>query len=67
MHRSIGTRRELFVHGFLVEKLIGGATRRLHHPVPREIVMRFGDKRKPWEDDIAYVTVVQDQDRILER
>jgi hypothetical protein len=33
---DIGTRRELFVDGQLIDKLVG-AQRRLHHPVPREI------------------------------
>lgn len=36
---NIGSRRELFVDDFIIEKLQAGAVRRLHQPQPREIVM----------------------------
>jgi len=62
---EIGDRRELFIDDFMVDALSGGAERRLHHPVPREVIMTFGEKGKPWEESIAYATVVRDGDRIL--
>ena len=43
---DIGSRRELFVDDFLVERLAGGATLRLHHPEPREIALVHD---APWE------------------
>ncbi|NDC78529.1 MAG: hypothetical protein EBZ67_11755, partial [Chitinophagia bacterium] len=43
---DIGTRRELFVDDWLVDRLIGGATTRLHAPQPREVVMVHD---APWE------------------
>lgn len=62
---EIGSRRELFVDDFMVDALSGGTERRLHHPVPREVIMYFGDKGKPWEENIAYATVIRDGDRVL--
>ena len=62
---EIGDRRELFIDDFMVDAMSGGAERRLHHPVPREVIMYFGEKGKPWEEHIAYATVVRDGDRIL--
>ncbi len=54
---DIGDRRELFVDDFLVEELKGGAVRRLNHPQPREVVMRFD---KPWERPVKrYVSIVE--------
>ena len=38
---EIGSRRELFLDPYLVDSLTGGASRRLHHPVPREVVLSF--------------------------
>src|ERR1700679_165711 len=43
---DIGSRRELFVDGALVEKLTGKAELRLHHPVPQEIAIVHD---APWE------------------
>jgi len=43
---DIGSRRELFVDDFLIEKLVGKAELRLHHPEPREIVLVHD---APWE------------------
>jgi len=57
--RDIGSRLELFVDDWLIEKL-DGARLELHHPVPREVVLRFD---KPWEGVFCgYVTVIQDGD-----
>ncbi|MBI3882149.1 MAG: hypothetical protein HY301_19075 [Verrucomicrobia bacterium] len=42
----LGTRRELFVDDFLIERLAGGAQLRLHHPEPREIALTHD---APWE------------------
>ena len=43
---AVGSRLELFVDDFIVGELRGKAERRLHHPVPREIVLVTD---KPWE------------------
>jgi hypothetical protein len=58
---DIGSRRELFVDGYLIERLIGGAELRLHSPTPREVVLVHD---KPWEGNICfYHTVIRDGDR----
>ncbi len=41
----IGSRLELFVDDWLIDRL-SGAERRLHHPVPQEVAMVFD---RPWE------------------
>ncbi|MBN8859618.1 MAG: hypothetical protein J0H29_14575 [Sphingobacteriales bacterium] len=38
--------RQLFVDDFLIENLSGEARKKMHHPVPKEIVMEHG---APWE------------------
>lgn len=43
---DIGSRRELFIEDSLVERIEGEAELRLHHPVPREIVIVHD---APWE------------------
>ena len=43
---NIGSRRELFLDNLMVNRLEGGAQRVFHHPVAREVVMKFD---KPWE------------------
>ena len=43
---DIGSRRELFVDGYLVDRLNGKAQLRLHHPEPREIALVHD---APWE------------------
>jgi len=54
---DIGSRRELFVDDYLVEKL-DGARRVLHHPTPQEVSLA---RDKPWEGNISgYTTVFQD-------
>ena len=58
---NIGSRRELFVDDLLVEKLVGGTEMRLHHPVPREIVMVHD---APWEGNAtAYYTAFKDGEK----
>ena len=58
---EIGSRRELFVDEFLIEKLTGQAERRLHHPTPQEVVLRFD---APWEGSGSnYISVFRDGDR----
>lgn len=60
---EIGQRRELFVDDFLIDGISDGLQRRLHHPDPREIVLRLD---KPWEGQTsAYFAMVQDGDRVL--
>jgi hypothetical protein len=54
---EIGTRRELFVDGHLIDKL-AGARRRLHHPIPREIAIVHD---APWEGaGSGYHSVIRD-------
>ncbi len=55
---EIGSRRELFVDQALIQKLDGGATQRLHHPIPREIALVHDE---PWEGTgSGYHSVFQD-------
>jgi len=57
---SIGSRRELFVDEHLIDKLIGDAQQRLHHPVPREIALVHD---APWEGTgCGYHSIFQDGD-----
>lgn len=58
---ALGTRRELFVDDHLVERLGGGATLRLHQPVPREVALTHD---APWEGSgSGYHTVIQESGR----
>lgn len=58
---EIGDRLELFVDDFLVDSMTGDAERRLHHPVPREVVLTLD---QPWEGATsAYFVVFPDGDR----
>lgn len=55
--RSIGSRLELFVDDYLIDKL-QGATLRLHPPRDEGIVLKFD---KPWEGRFCgYATVIKD-------
>jgi len=54
----LGSRRELMVDRFLIERLSGGAKLKLHHPVPRQVVLVTD---KPWEGNTCgYFTVFRD-------
>ncbi|MBP86915.1 MAG: hypothetical protein CMJ64_09385 [Planctomycetaceae bacterium] len=58
---DIGSRRELFVDDYLIDRLTSEAELRLHHPTPREIVMVHGE---PWEGNTTtYHCVFKDGDR----
>lgn len=60
---AIGQRRELFVDSFLIDSMSGGIERRLHHPDPREVVLRLD---QPWEgQSSAYFAAVRDGERVL--
>ena len=57
---NVGSRRELFVDYALVDKAEGKISLKLHHPVPREIALKFD---RPWEGNASgYPTVIQDGD-----
>ena len=57
---DIGSRLELFVDDFLIDRLTGGAEQRLHHPVPQEIIMVHDS---PWEGSCSgYHTIFRDGD-----
>jgi hypothetical protein len=47
---DVGSKRELFVDDYLIDKL-DGAEQQLHHPIPREIVMEHDF---PWEGNTCY-------------
>ncbi len=54
---DIGTRLELFVDDFLVDRM-DRAELKLHRPVPREVVL---ETDRPWEGNMCiYVTVLRD-------
>lgn len=58
---EIGSRRELFVDDELIERVVGKAELRLHHPVPREIALEHDE---PWEGSgCVYHSVFKDGDR----
>ncbi len=55
---ELGRRRELFVDDYLIERLGGGASLELHHPVAREVAVVHD---APWEGNTCgYHTVFQD-------
>ena len=57
---DIGARRELLVDGLLVDRLMGKAELRLHHPTAREIVLVHD---APWEGNATcYNSVFRDGD-----
>ena len=57
--RELGSRRELFVDRFLIDRMEGCALH-LHTPQPRETVLRFD---RPWEGAFSgYLTVLHDPD-----
>ena len=54
---DIGSRLELFVDDHVVDRL-SEATRTMHRPVPRDVVMRFD---RPWEGNSCnYISVIED-------
>ena len=57
---DIGSRLELFTDDFLIGKLSGGATQKLHQPKPHDVVLVTGE---PWEGNTcAYYSIFQDGD-----
>jgi len=55
---DVGSRRELFVDDYLIDKLAGDAQLQLHKPVPQEVVLVTDE---PWEGNTcAYYTVFRD-------
>jgi len=58
---EIGTRRELLVDDWLVDRVAGRAELRLHQPTPANVALETGE---PWEGNATnYVTVFQDGDK----
>jgi hypothetical protein len=56
---ALGTRRELFVDTFLIDKM-EGVSLQLQHPQPAGVALKFD---QPWEGQVSgYVTVLQDGD-----
>ena len=59
---DIGSRLELFVDDELIESLIG-AQRRLHHPVPQDVVLVFD---RPWEGNMCSgISILRDDDGLF--
>lgn len=57
---NIGSRRELFVDKLLIERVTGGVSYRLHHPIRQEIVL---ETDKPWEGNTcSYCSIFKDGD-----
>ncbi len=57
---NIGSRLELMVDDYLIERMSESTELRLHHPVRREVIMKFD---RPWEGNTCgYFTVIQDGD-----
>lgn len=57
---DIGSRRELFVDRFLVDKFEGSAELHMHRPTPQEVMLVTD---QPWEGNTcAYYTLFQDGD-----
>ncbi|MBL8227406.1 MAG: hypothetical protein JNL98_02975 [Bryobacterales bacterium] len=55
---DIGQRRELFIDGYLLDRLAGAANLRLHHPQPRETALIHD---APWEGNgSGYHSIFQD-------
>lgn len=55
---DIGSRLELLVDEHLIDRLVGGAAQRLHHPAPAEVALVFD---RPWEGNgCNYLTVFRD-------
>lgn len=58
---ELGSRRELFLDDFLIERLIGKTQQRLQHPQPRELALLHD---APWEGSgCGYHSVFTDGDR----
>ncbi len=58
---NIGSRLEPLLDDYLIERMSGGAKRRLHEPTPREVVLTTD---RPWEGNLLFhVTVLRDDDR----
>ncbi|HMC64532.1 MAG TPA: hypothetical protein VKI65_06310 [Gemmataceae bacterium] len=58
--RDIGSRLELFVDDWLIDRM-QGVSLQLHHPTSRNVALRFD---APWEGaGSAYVTVMKDGDK----
>lgn len=59
---DIGSRRELFVDSFLLERIEGEGRRVLHQPIRREVALKTD---RPWEGTTAaYVAVMRDEETI---
>ena len=55
---DVGSRRELLIDDHLIDTMTGGASLRLHHPTPRELVLQH---EEPWEGTgSGYHTVFRD-------
>jgi hypothetical protein len=58
---DIGSRRELFVDDALIDRLVGKAELRLHHPVSQKVVLKHDE---PWEGSgSVYHSIFKDGDR----
>ena len=57
---DIGSRRELFVDEYVIDRSDDDLSLQLHHPIPREVVLHTD---RPWEGCMStYITVFRDDD-----
>ncbi len=61
---DIGDRLELFVDDYLISDMEGGVKRKLHHPVPREVIMEFGAFGEVWEQGVSYPSLLVEEGKI---
>ena len=58
---DIGSQRELFVEDGLIDRLVGKAELRLHHPISQKVVLKHDE---PWEGSgSVYHSIFKDGDR----
>ncbi len=61
---DIGSRLELFVDTYLIEDMEGGVSLKLHNPVPREVIMEFGQLGEVWEQGTSYPSLLIEDGKI---
>jgi hypothetical protein len=58
---SVGSRLELFTDDYLVDSVTGEACFRLHHPIPKELVITYN---QPWEGSACgYYSIFHDGEK----
>ena len=60
---DVGSRRELFVDRYLIDRISGDARLQMHHPAPREVVVERDQPCEQGAYGFGYITVLRDGDR----